>query len=455
MSDIASTARLAKSYANVEDYRRAARRRLPKIAFDYLDRGAEDGRTLARNSTAYADIHFAPRVLVDVSSVSANVTLGQFPSRAPMVVGPTGLNGLYWPRADEILAAAAAQAGVPFALSSASTSLLEDVREAAPSGELWLQMYINRDRRIAEHMIARAAEAKFSTLLVTVDTPVHGKRDHDIHNGYRLPLPITPRLMLDLMHHPHWALQIARHGMPKLKNIARSLGQEADLEKTASSLARQMDLTLTWTDLAWLRRQWQGPILVKGIHTVEDAQLAHRHGAVGIVLSTHGGRQLESSLAPIEMLPPVVQAVGKHLDVYIDGGVRRGADIVKAVGLGARAVLLGRAPLYGIAAHGPAGVAHVLSLLYDEMITTLTLLGCANLDTVSERLLVPTQALTRAPAHAPTDASMQDATHSPSQASAHVPMQPAACLSSLTQPPAEPHALPRIPSTSTAESPHL
>jgi (S)-mandelate dehydrogenase len=199
------------------------------------------------------------------------------------------------------------------------------------------------------------------------------------------------------MRHPRWALQIARHGMPKLKNIAKSLGQQADLEKTASSLARQMDLTLTWTDLAWLRQQWQGPLLVKGIHTVEDALLAHRHGADGIVLSNHGGRQLESSLAAIDMLPAVVQAVGKHLDVYIDGGVRRGTDIVKAVGLGARAVLLGRAPLYGIAAQGPSGVAHVLSLLYDEMITTLTLLGCTNLDMVSERLLVPAPWLTRIP----------------------------------------------------------
>jgi len=397
MSDVPRTAQLAKIYANVEDYRHAARRRLPKIAFDYLDCGAEDGRTLARNRAAYADIHFAPRVMVDVSSVSAHAALGGFRSRAPMVVGPTGLNGLYWPRADEILAAAAANAGIPFALSSASTSLLEDVREAAPGGDLWLQMYINRDRRIAEHMIARAAQAKFSTLLVTVDTPVHGKRDHDIHNGYRLPLPITPRLIVDLMRHPRWALQIARHGMPKLKNIAKSLGQQADLEKTASSLARQMDLTLTWTDLAWLRQQWQGPLLVKGIHTVEDALLAHRHGADGIVLSNHGGRQLESSLAPIDMLPAVVQAVGKHLDVYIDGGVRRGTDIVKAVGLGARAVLLGRAPLYGIAAQGPSGVAHVLSLLYDEMITTLTLLGCTNLDMVSERLLVPAPWLTRIP----------------------------------------------------------
>jgi (S)-mandelate dehydrogenase len=376
-----------RGFASIADYREAARRRLPKIAFDYLDLGAEDNRTLARNSAAYRDVHFAPRVLVDVSDVSAARPLGGITARAPMIVGPTGLNGLFWPKADEILAAAATQAGVPFVLSSASTSLLEDVRDAAPSGELWLQLYIQRDRRIPESMMRRAADAGYSTLIVTVDTPVHGKRDHDIHNGYKLPLPITPKLVLDLMTHPHWAMQVARHGTPQLTNLARSLGEAPDLARQATSLSRQMDLTLSWQDIAWLRRHWNGPVIVKGIQTLADARLAAQHGADGIVISNHGGRQLEGALAPLEILPRVADAVGGSIDVYVDGGVRRGADVLKAVALGARAVLLGRAPLYGVAARGAAGAAHALSILHDEIITTLTLLGCASLDTLSERIV--------------------------------------------------------------------
>jgi (S)-mandelate dehydrogenase len=272
-------------------------------------------------------------------------------------------------------------------LSSASTSLLEDVRAAAPTGELWLQLYIQKDRRIPESMMRRAATAGYTTLIVTVDTPVHGKRDHDIHNGYRLPLPITPKLVLDLIRHPHWAMQIARHGTPQLTNLARSLGEAPDLAKQATSLSRQMDLTLSWTDIAWLRRHWNGPVIVKGIQTVADARLAAQHGADGIVISNHGGRQLESALAPLEILPRVAEAVGNKIDVYVDGGVRRGADVLKAVALGARAVLLGRAPLYGVAARGAAGASHALSILHDEIITTLTLLGCASLETLSERIV--------------------------------------------------------------------
>jgi (S)-mandelate dehydrogenase len=376
-----------RGFASVADYREAARRRLAKIAFDYLDGGAEDGHTLARNRAAFADVHFAPRVMTDVSRVSPAAPLCGYMSAAPVVVGPTGLNSLFWPKADEILARAAATRGVPFALSSASTSLLEDVRAAAPDGELWMQLYVQRDRRIAERIMRRAAQAGYTTLLLTVDTPVHGKRDHDIRNGYRLPLPVTPKLMLDLLRHPHWALQIARHGTPQLVNLAKSLGEAPDLRRQAQALARQMDLSLTWRDIASLRERWEGRVLIKGIMTVDDARLAQQYGADGVVLSNHGGRQLEGSLAPIEVLPAVVDALGASFDVFIDSGVRRGADVVKAVALGARGVLLGRAPLYGLAARGDAGVAHVLTLLYEEIVTTMTLLGCPGIETLHERIV--------------------------------------------------------------------
>ncbi|MGF6774081.1 (S)-mandelate dehydrogenase [Paraburkholderia sp. GAS199] len=375
-----------RGFANVADYREAARRRLPRIAFDYLDGGAEDGRTLERNRSAFAEIHFAPRAMVDVSHVSAAADLSGYASAAPMVVGPTGLNGFFWPKADEMLARGAAARGVPFALSSASTSLLEDVRAAVPEGELWMQLYVQRDRRITESIMRRASEAGYTTLLVTVDTPVHGKRDHDIHNNYRLPLPVTPKLIADLLTHPHWALQMARQGTPQLVNLAKSLGEAPDLQRQAAALARQMDLSLAWSDIAWLRKHWHGPVLIKGVLSVDDALLAQRHGADGIVLSNHGGRQLEGAHAPIEVLPAVVDAVGRSLDVYLDSGVRRGADIVKAVALGARGVLLGRAPLYGVAARGQAGVHHVLRLLLDEIVTTMTLLGSCDLATLPQRI---------------------------------------------------------------------
>jgi (S)-mandelate dehydrogenase len=192
--------------------------------------------------------------------------------------------------------------------------------------------------------------------------------------------------MLDLLRHPHWALQLARHGTPQLVNLAKSLGETPDLQRQAQALARQMDLSLTWRDIAWLRRHWKGRVLIKGIMTVEDARLAQHYGADGVVLSNHGGRQLEGSLVPIEILPAVLDALDASFDVFIDSGVRRGADVVKAVALGARGVLLGRAPLYGLAARGDAGVAHVLTLLFEEIVTTMTLLGCTSVQTLNERI---------------------------------------------------------------------
>jgi len=375
-----------QGFANVADYREAARRRLSKIAFDYLDGGAEDGHTLARNRAAFSGVHFTPRTMVDVSNVSPVAQLLGYRAAAPMVVGPTGLNGLFWPKADELLARGAAARGVPFALSSASTSLLEDVRAAVPKAELWMQLYVQKDRRIAESIMRRASEAGYTALLVTVDTPVHGRRDHEIHNNYRLPLPVTAKLIFDLLTHPHWAMQMARQGTPQLVNLARSLGEAPDLQRQAAALARQMDRSLAWQDVVWLRKHWNGPLLIKGILSVDDARLAHRYGADGIVLSNHGGRQLEGAHAPIEVLPAVADAVGGSLHIYLDSGVRRGADIVKAVALGARGVLLGRAPLYGVAARGQAGVHHVLQLLYEEIVTTMTLVGSCSLDTLSGKI---------------------------------------------------------------------
>ncbi|CAJ96614.1 FMN-dependent dehydrogenase [Cupriavidus necator] len=358
----------------IKDYRDLARRRLSRFAFDYLEGGAEDGRTLARNLAAYQALLFRPRVLRDVTETDPGMEIFGRKYRLPLLVGPTGLNGLYWPKAEEALARAAHAEGLPFVMSTASTSLIEDVR-AASDGDLWLQLYVQRDRAIAESMMARARAAGFSTLMLTVDTMVHGKRDHDIRNGFRMPVPWTPRLLADLAAHPRWCLRMLRQGgSPQLVNLARSSGMANDLKAQAAGLSRQMDMSLCWDDIAWLRRHWHGPVIIKGILTPADAEIAARQGLDGIVVSNHGGRQLEGAPSAVEMLPAIVAAAG-GMHVFVDGGVRRGADIAKALAMGARGVLVGRAPLYGLAARGPRGVAEVLAILRGEFETTLRLLG--------------------------------------------------------------------------------
>jgi (S)-mandelate dehydrogenase len=373
----------------VADYRALAHRRLSRFAFDYLDLGAEDGRGLIRNRAAFEKILFRTQVLADVAQIDPSVeVLGQRQAM-PVIVGPTGLNGLYWPRAEEVLARAAQAADVPFVLSTASTSLLEDVR-AASDGELWLQLYVQQDRRIAQDLMRRAALAGYTALMLTVDTTVHGKRDHDLRNGFRMPLRITSKLLLDLLSHPRWCVRMLKQGgSPQLVNLARSAGLSSSLAAQAAALSRQMDMSLGWDAISWLREHWRGKVLVKGILSVVDAQRALAHGVDGIVLSNHGGRQLESAPSALEVLPAVIEAVGSRMEVLVDGGVRRGSDVAKARAMGAKAVLLGRAPLYGLAASGGRGVADVLRILRDEYVTTLRLLGCRSSEALNSTALTP------------------------------------------------------------------
>jgi (S)-mandelate dehydrogenase len=359
----------------VKDYRDLAKRRLARFAFDYLEGGAEDGRALERNRAAYDRVLFAPRILRDVTEVDVSVEVFGRTQRMPVLVGPTGLNGLFFPKADEVLAKAAHKAGVPFIMSTASTSLLEDVR-AHTDGDLWLQLYVQHDRRIAEDMMRRAARAGFSTLVLTVDTMVHGKRDHDVKNGFRLPVPLTPRLIADLCTHPRWCIRMLRQGGgPKLVNLAKSAGITSGLAQQAAMMSRQMSMSLCWDDISWLREHWKGHVVVKGMLSVADAVEAKARGADGIVLSNHGGRQLESAPSPLQILAAVVRAVGQGPEIFVDGGVRRGADIAKACAMGAKAVLVGRAPLYGLSARGSRGVDEVLAILRNEFEITLRLIG--------------------------------------------------------------------------------
>lgn len=358
---------------NVEDYREAARQRLPRIVFDYLNPGAEDEVTCRRNRSVFERIEWRPQVLRPVQSVDFRRSLFGRPHGMPVVVGPTGFSGLFWPDADVHLAQAACAADIPFVLSTASTMSIEDVAQHAGDGsERWFQLYVLKDREATAAMVRRAQDAGYTALVLTVDTPCAGKRDASLRHGTRLPLRMDMEKVSDFMRHPHWLWQILRHGQPQLANFPYERGKPFVME---NHLKRDVD----WGDLEWLREIWPGTLITKGILEVEDAKRATTIGVDGIVVSNHGGRQLDGVASPMEVLEQIVAAVGDRVTVMADSGFRRGGDIVKALALGAHAVWLGRATLFGLAAAGPAGARDVLAVLRDEMLRAMTLLGRAGL----------------------------------------------------------------------------
>lgn len=357
------------------DFRRRAQKRLPRFVFDYVDGGAEDERCLGRNQAALEAITLVPRVLRDTRVVQTSTDVFGKTWSLPLGIAPIGFAGLVRPQGDVLMARAAAAHGVPFVLSTASNSRLEAVREAAPHGVLWMQLYVMSDRAIAQQILRRARAANFDALVLTVDVPVSGMRERDARNGFKLPF--RPRLStaLDLISHPLWSLAAARSGAPAFANLVEDPDAPASPQVQAALLARSMDRSLTWDSLAWLRRHWEGPLLVKGVLSAADAREAVGHGVDGLIVSNHGGRQLDVAPATIAALPRIVDAVDGRLPVFVDGGFRRGSDVAKAVALGARGVFMGRAPIWGLAAGGQAGVEDVLALAKSEFERTLILLG--------------------------------------------------------------------------------
>ncbi len=363
---------------DIADLRELARRRLPKGVFEFMDRGNGDEVALANNREAFERIKLVPHALVDTSSRSQEITLFGNRQKMPIVIAPTGSAGLNWFEGEIALARAAAAAGIPFTLATGSMTSMERVAEQA-GGTLWFQIYMWPDRSLSHGLVERAKAAGYQALVVTVDTPVPPGREYNLRNGMTVPFRFTRRNVTDVLMHPRWvATVLARYlltsGMPRYENYPT----EVKARITAAPMGRSMMVTdsLTWDDLKALRRIWPHRLIVKGILRPQDAVLAADCGADGVIISNHGGRAVDSTMAPIEVLPSVIEAAGKRLTVMVDSGFRRGADVVKALALGAAAVLVGRATLYGTAVAGEAGAARAIEIYRDEIDRILGLIGC-------------------------------------------------------------------------------
>lgn len=378
---------------NANDHRRHARRRLPRFVFDYVDGGAENEDCLRRNVDDLAGLHLVPTALRDTRHGDTGIDVFGQRWSAPLGVAPVGFSGLVRPHGDTLLACAAAAAGVPHVLSTPSNDRLEAVREAAlrrnPGALQWMQLYVMGDRAIAEQLVRRAREAGYGALVLTVDAAVSGQRERDVRNGFRLPFRFTPSTLLDLALHPAWSLGMAMQGRsPSFVNLSEADDGATSPQLQAALLSRTMDRTLVWEHLAWLRRLWDGPLVVKGLLHPDDAALAVQHGADAIVVSNHGGRQLDAAPSTISVLPRMVDAVADRIPVFVDGGFRRGSDVVKALAAGATAAFVGRAAVWGMATGGEAGARGVLAGLVDDIARTMVLIGADRVADVSPRHLL-------------------------------------------------------------------
>ncbi len=373
----ASRAVASPRVVGIADLRSIARRRVPKAVFDYLDGGAEDEITLRENCRVFADVSFRPRCAVAFSDCGLCTRVLGHDLALPFILAPVGYSRLMHPGGEVAAARAAGKAGTAYILSTISGHKLEDVR-AASSGPVFYQLYLMGGRGAAEAAIGRARAAGFNALVVTIDTPVSGIRERDYRNGMRElisgtlteKLPFVPNILL----HPGWLMEyLLDGGLPGLPNVVIPGKGPMPLVDVAAALAES---AVTWADLRWIRELWQGPVLIKGVLTADDARRAIDEGASAISVSNHGGRQLDCVSSSLQALPEVVAAVNGQVEVWMDGGIRRGSDIVKALSLGARAVLCGRAYAYGLAAAGEAGVERAIEILRSDLERTLRLLGC-------------------------------------------------------------------------------
>jgi L-lactate dehydrogenase (cytochrome) len=363
---------------NIDDLRAAARRRLPRIIFEFIDGGAQDEVSLRANREDFRQWRFRPRVLTDVTARDQSVTLFGQSYPTPLIVSPTGLAGIVARRGELAGARAAAKFGIPYCLSCMSTCTVEEIAGETPQPK-WFQLYVLRDRGLTRAFIERARASNCSALVLTVDTKVQGPRERDMRNGFTVPPEFSARTLLDFAWHWRWLLDVGLGPKVTFRNFAGTGVNNDDAMSITQFIAGQYDLSVNWRDVEWFKAHWGGPVLLKGVLTAEDARLAIDHGADGVIVSNHGGRQLDGALSPVQALPAVAEAAGDRLEVLLDGGIRRGADVLRARALGAKACMIGRPWLYGLAAGGQAGVERALQILRDEIDVALTLLGRASL----------------------------------------------------------------------------
>jgi isopentenyl diphosphate isomerase/L-lactate dehydrogenase-like FMN-dependent dehydrogenase len=370
---------------NVWDLRDAAKRRLPKGVFDFVDRATEDHLAVTNNRSAFERIKLRHRALVDVSGRSVATTLFGKPASLPMAIAPTGAAGLCWHEGELELAKAAAKAKIPLTLSTASMTPMEKI--AAVGGRLWFQLYVWKQRELSHQLVQRAHRNGFEALIITVDSPVSPNREYNTHNGFGLPFTPTLRFTLDVMRHPAWSTGVlmkyftAKGGFPRHENYPEEY-QSSILSGVGSRDALRAD-SLAWEDVAKFRDLWPGVLMLKGVNRPDDAIKALSYGIDGIVVSNHGGRNMDSAAASLDVLPEIAEAVGDKMTLILDSGVRRGSDIVKALALGAKAVLTGRATLYGTAVGGEAGALRAINILKNEADKTMAYTGCRTVEEVS------------------------------------------------------------------------
>jgi L-lactate dehydrogenase (cytochrome) len=379
------TKRRLSRAANVEDLRTISKRRLPAGVFDYIDGAAEDELTLTANQSAFARVTFRPRVLRGVSDVSLTSSILGAPLAYPLVLAPTGFTRIADPEGELAVARSAARAGLPYTLSTLATRSIEEVR-AVSDGRLWFQIYAWRDRGLVKEMIDRAREAKYEAMVLTVDTPVLGRRERDVRRGFSLPPTIGPGTIIDGVRHPGWTWSFLRSDPIRFANVAGT-SHGASPVTLSDFINTQFDPTLSWEDVDWLRSVWDGPIVLKGIQTTDDAVLGVERGVDVIALSNHGGRQLDGAPAIFSLVAPVADAVAGRAEIICDGGVRRGSDIVKAIAAGATAAMAGRAYLFALGAAGEPGVDTVLRWFANDMTRTMNLLGVGHIAELNRELL--------------------------------------------------------------------
>ena len=369
--------RILSGCHSIADLRRAAKRRLPKAVFDYMDGAAEDEVTRYRNQADFGRYELLPRFLVDVGNVDLSTRVLGADIDVPFILAPTGMSRLFHHTGERAVARAAQKAGTMYSLSSVATTSIEDIAGVSDGAKM-LQLYVWRDRAILKDFIRRAKASGYTALCLTVDLPLAGQRERDLRNGFTVPPQIRLSNILDTMLRPDWLWGFLTHPRMTLENVRSHATAAENLFSVIDYTTAQFDPSLTWEDMAWMIQEWGGPFAIKGILSVDDARRAADTGVSAVIISNHGGRQLDHAPSPVSVLPAIADAVGDRVEVILDGGIRRGTDVIKALGLGARAVMVGRGYLFGLGAGGEAGVDRALELLRAEIKRNMMLAGCTS-----------------------------------------------------------------------------